>query len=637
MKVSYRWLQTYFDDPLPPVGELDELLSLRAFEIEGVLEQGDDWLIDVDVLPNRSSDCLSHRGIARELSVLLDRPLKHDPLRDPLPAWHTPPHTIVRVDDSIRCPRYLGAIMRGVSVGPSPEWLQRALAAVGQRSINNVVDATNYVMLDLGQPLHAFDLAALSISPDGDRGIAVRAAHEHEPIVLLTEETCRLEPHMLVIADAVSDEPLAIAGVKGGKHAEVTAATTDIFLEAASFDYVTVRRTSRELKLTTEASVRFQNEPAVELPAFALRDVMTLITKIAGGVGDGAIDRYEPRGERAPISLTGASVNSLLGTALTHDDIERILVRFEWEFSRHSDTFVVTPPWERTDLALPEDIIEEVGRVHGYDAIAPLLPPAPAEQPAITMRYYATELVRSALVAAGFSEVSTYVLQSRGEVELENPLAADKAFLRASLTDGLSDALERNAHLAPLLGADCLALFEIGTVFRTGGEHLALGCATRATRGRAKDASALLSEATTRVAAALGVEPAWESADGMATCNLDLIVPLLPVPAVPPVAPPWHSTAEFRPWSVYPFATRDLALWAPEGTLAEEPLAVIIETAPDILVRHDQFDTFTKGGRTSYAWHLVFQVPDRTLTDLEVGGIMDAVTAALTARGFEVR
>lgn len=638
MKVSYTWLQTYFSEPLPSVLELDTLLSLHAFEIEGIEQVGEEWVIDVDVLPNRSSDCLSHRGIARELATLLARPLKSDPLREPLPSIAQSRVLTVEVENAELCPRYMATVMRGVTIGPSPLWLSDALLRLGQRSVNNVVDATNYVMFNLGQPLHAFDLGKLTPRPDGVRGIAVRAAREGERITLLGGAELTLSPRNLVIADEVLGDPLALAGVKGGTLAEIGPETVDIVLESANFQYVSVRKTSREFRLTTDASVRFQNEPVPELAAFAMRDVARLIEEIAGGVIEGGVDVFVGSREGMPIEVTLTEMNDLLGTEITVDEVERILVRFEWEFSRHEEHFTVTPPWERTDLSIKEDIIEEVGRVYGYGEIPSRLPKSPEKPPRVHARYYAMEKVRHALVSAGYSEVYTYVLADRGEVELENPLAADKSFLRSTLRPGLLRALEHNVHHAPYLGLDTVRLFEIGTVFTARGEYMSVSLGARAVRGKQTTVDRTIVKDIECLADLLGVKVTVKPEDGVAEFDLDALLPLLDEPegAYPTVT--LDRGVHFAPWSPYPYAPRDIAVWVPADTPAEEVLAVIVVHAPDLLVRHYQFDSFEKDGRTSYAWHLVFQAEDRTLTDSEVFAIMADITDALNAReDWEVR
>jgi phenylalanyl-tRNA synthetase beta chain len=634
MKVSRDWLQTYFDTELPSADDIAAVLTAHAFEVEGVEHmEGGDATIDIDVLANRSSDCLSHRGIARELSTLLALPLRYDPLREPLPAWPVGHRLTVEVTDTELCPRYIAAVVRGVTVKPSPAWLQARLASIGQRSINNIVDATNFVMFSIGQPLHAFDLGKIHTDTEGFRTIEVRPAHQNETITTLTGDVYTLQPSNLIIADRVAGVPLAIAGIKGGVHAEIDQETTDIVLEAAHFNYTSVRKTSRGLRLATDASVRFQNEPAHELPAFALRDVLALILDIAGGELMGVKDMYTGPRERIPTDVTLSDINLRLGTTLSYDDVERILIRFEWEFSRSRDEFTITAPWERTDLTCREAYIEEIGRVYGYQNIVGILPPAPTNPPRVHRTQYYTDMLRHALLTLGYSEVLTYTLRNRGEVALQNPLASDKALLRMSLADGMRDALDQNASTALLLGLSDIKLFEIGTIFTTAGERLSLALGARAVHTKASVLQAQLKEDSAHLQALLGHERTNEASpvvqEGIIELPLEHYLTLLPTPHTYESPLPWNTEARFTMWSRYPYIARDIAVWVPADIQPEVVIAHIEEQGTDLLIRTDMFDTFEKNGRTSYAWHLVFQSNTKTLTDDEVGTIMERITLTL--------
>ncbi len=641
MKVSRQWLQTYFETELPSADTLAHLLTSHAFEVEGVEYLGTDAIIDIDVLANRSSDCLSHRGIARELSTLLAIPLTRDPLREPLPGWPAGYRLTVEVTDTALCPRYMAAVVRGVTVGPSPLWLKERLESIGQRSINNIVDATNFVMFAIGQPLHAFDLTKIHTDPEGFRTITVRPARPHEAFTTLTGTEYTLQPHHLVIVDHVAQIPLALAGIKGGAHADIDQETTDIVLEAAHFDYTSVRKTSRELRLATDASIRFQNEPARELPAFALREVLALITEIAGGELMGVKDTYLGPRERMPIDVTLTDINLRLGTTLSYDDVERILVRFEWEFSRSRDEFTITPPWERTDLTYRETFIEEIGRVYGYEMIVGTLPPKPETPPVVNRTQYYTDLIRHTLSERGYSEVLTYTLRNRGEVALQNPLASDKSLLRVSLTDGMQEALDQNTAIAPVLGCTDVKIFELGTIFTTQGEHLALALGARSFQTKQSILNTLLQEDIAHIQALLTqgqphTPPRIQ--DGCVEILLDPLITLFPTPHTYDTPLPWNTETRFTMWSRYPYMARDIAIWVPVDIPPETVLARIIEQGTDLLIRSDMFDTFEKAGRVSYAWHLVFQSNQKTLTDEEVGDIMDDITTTLNSTtGWEVR
>ncbi len=638
MKVSRAWLQTYFDDELPDAEQLSDVFTFHSFEVEGVERVGDDWVIDLDILPNRSSDCLSHRGVARELATLLQHPMKREPLRDSVPNFPEAKHLKVVIDDHRQCRRYMGALVRGVTVQDSPTWLKDALERIGQRPINNIVDATNYVMFDIGQPLHVFDRAKLHQDNDGTMTIGVRSARKGEEITVLTGETYEVTEDDLLITDAVANKPLAIAGIKGGSRAEISADTVDIVLEAAHFNFAQVRTSSRRLKLATDASLRFQNDPAPELPAFAMRDVLNLITEVAGGTPIEVYDAYSPKGERTPVDVTLHDINRLLGTSLTIDEVERILVRFEWEFSRDREEFAITPPWERSDLAIREDIIEEIGRVYGLRELRATLPNVPSSPPTVTKSQYYTDLLRAVCTSLGYTEVLTYTLHERGEVELANPLASDKAFLRMNLRDGVAKALIDNVPHAPLLGLDDIKVFEIGTRFTREGEELAFAIGVQSVNTKVSKLLAALQKDIAVIEAELGVKLNLNVVDGIAETALDTALATVARPKAYRDALPWNTKTRFRSWSAYPYVLRDIAVWVPDNVPLEEVLKIVLEQGDGLLVQHKLFDTFQNDKRTSYAWHLVFQSMDHTLTDEEVNVVMEKLTSTLnTKKEWEVR
>lgn len=638
MKVSHAWLQTYFDKPLPEASELAELLTFHAFEIEGVEEAGEDSVIDVDVLSNRSSDCLCHRGIAKELAVLLSRTNEfntNDPFAT-LAESVAEGSVAIRIDAPTLVNRFSVARVQGVKVGPSPAWLKTRLEAIGQRSINNIVDATNYVMFSLGQPLHAFDANKLL----GDtKTLAVRVASVGEKITTLTNDVYELDPTTLLIVDGTDNTPLAIAGVKGGKHAEVDAHTTDIILEAANFNFVSVRKTSRALKLQTDASVRFQNQPVPELTVYALQDVVALITDIAGGTHVGGTDWYPAPRTHNSVSVTRADILKTLGTEFSHERVSDIFTRFGWHYVVSDDVFTVTPPFERTDIVYTEDLIEEIGRVDGYMHL-PSATLAP-DQTTVTFnsKHEASERIRRALVVQGFSEVLTYQLRDKGELMLANALAADKSNFRATLLLGMREALDKNAYYAPLLGIEQVKLFEIGTVWRDGKEQLMLSVGIHLTKKvKGKNATTMITEALEACNEILPNRSPYIPHEGIVEIPLfsssendPVIHAYTPVETAPPV--------QYTPFSAYPFVLRDIACWTDQdGVITKEDIErVITEHGGSLLVRVDLFDEFSKENRTSYAYHLVFQANDRTLTDTEVGTIMEDITSALSTRGCDIR
>lgn len=636
MKASKAWLQTYFSEPLPETDELVRLITFGIFEVEGIEQRGDDDVLDIKVLPDRSSYCLSHRGIAREIGVLLGRSLTRDPFLEPLPSFPETDEFIVSVENPALCPRYSASLIRGVKVGPSPEWLKKSLETLGQRSINNVVDATNYVMLNLGEPLHAFDAGKLT-KKDGVYHIAVRGGKPEEKITTLTGETYTAGQEHLLIVDGVRDIPIGIAGIKGGKDAEITAGTTDIVLEAANFNSVSVRKTSRALKLITDASVRFQNAPSPRLVPYAMRDTIALIKEIAGGELAGTAECAAPLSESTPVAVSLGDINAVLGTRLSAEGAEAIWKRFGFAYVREGDRFTITPPFERSDITIKEDLIEEIGRVYGYEHIAAMLPPKPERRPEMDKRFYYGEKIRHTLTDLGFSEVYTYTLCEQGSIELENPLAADKAFLRAALEGGLRKALALNLYHAPLLGLDTVKLFELGTVFTEEGEHLSLALSVAPVRGKKSQADDLLRAALVKLGEVLGATLDAPVREGLCELDTDALIAALPQPAA---YDPLGATAPpkpFVPFSSFPFVLRDIAVWMPEDVDARTLEETIRDKAGDLLARLDLFDTFSKDGRTSRAFHLVFQSCEKTLTDEEINMLMEKIVDVLNEKGGEVR
>lgn len=604
MKVSLKWLQTYFDQPLPKAEEIADAYTFHAFEIEEA--SGD--MLDIKVLPNRAADCLSHLGLAKELSAILDIPIKEHSSREFASEFPATDKLSVTIEDPKKCARYMGALVKGVKVGPSPDWLREALEAVGQRSINNIVDATNYVMMNIGQPLHAFDAAKLA-QKDGKYAIGVRSAKEGEKITTLTGEEYAVTENITLITDANVDAPIALAGIKGGKHAEVTADTTDLIVESANFDGTTTRCAAQALKLFTDASLRFQNRPSPEFAFVGMRGVLALIKDIAGGEVVGVVDEYPtPAAAPSAVSVTLAKINGVLGSDFSIEEVENVFKRLALPYMVVNETFTVTPPFERTDLTIPEDLVEEVGRIEGYDKLLPTeLPPISGTPD--QARYRGIEKMKDQLVEQGFTEVSTQSFAPRGDVTLANPLDKNMPALRTSLEENLQAALERAKYVAPLVlpPRAKTKLFEIGTVFPKAGEFVELRMSER-------------------------VREWGESAgtfDNLSVAKME--------DYGKDYTPVRYELGAFKPFSIYPFITRDIALWVPGGTEAGVIESAIRGNAGELLVRLDQFDRFEKEGKESLAFRLVFQSMERTLTDGEVNGIMEHISAALRAAGCEVR
>ncbi len=429
----------------------------------------DDTLLEIDLTPNRA-DCFSHLGVAREVAAITGAPLrapKADVSESGEPAASL---TSVDIEHPARCPRYVARLVRGVTIGPSPAWLASRLEKMGLRPINNVVDVTNYVLFELGQPLHAFDFARL----EGGR-IVVRCAREGERLLTLDGVERTLSADDLAICDASS--PIALAGVMGGQATEVTGRTKDILLESAFFEPSGIRRTSRRHGLRTEASHRFERGADPEMVARAADRAAALIAQVAGGaVAPGAIDVYPAPAPRPGIRLDPSRSNAILGIDLSAETMVDLLRRVGIEATLAAGAITATPPSWRPDLALDVDLVEEIARLHGYDRIPVTLPAARIQAPEVPPERRMEAIAREALTALGYHEAITYRFISPGWgdrlrlapedprrriVRLRNPPREEQSAMRTSLVPGLLETGLQNFRR----GQVDLRLFEVGKVF----------------------------------------------------------------------------------------------------------------------------------------------------------------------------
>ncbi|MEP6718605.1 MAG: phenylalanine--tRNA ligase subunit beta, partial [bacterium] len=453
--------------------ELRERLTMVGLAIDAVAESNGDSLLDVEVPSNRP-DCLSHVGIAREVAVIEKSKVQSPKSKVAKTDGKANDFATVEIGDADLCPRYAARVVRGVKIGPSPDWLAKRLNEIGQRPINNVADITNYVLHELGQPLHAFDLKKLS-----GQKIIVRRATEREKLQTLDGVMRSLSSDMLVIADA--ERPVALAGIMGGLDSEISAATVDVLIESAYFNPDSVRRTARKLGMDTEASKRFERGADCENVVKAQARCIDLICDIAGGVAtEDVIDVYpSPQAPRS-IRFRPERVESLTSLRVNVTEMDRILLAlgFESAFPANgqSKTFVV-PSW-RVDVSLEEDLVEEVARHVGYEHIGSELPPS-----AMAGEYQPAELkrrsLRRVLAGLGFDEAinlsfidaandnvfafapSNETAKKSSFVTLRNPILEDAVRMRPSLLPGLLQSLRHNLNQ----GTRDVRLFEIGRIF----------------------------------------------------------------------------------------------------------------------------------------------------------------------------
>jgi phenylalanyl-tRNA synthetase beta chain len=653
---------------------------------------GDARLV-IDVLPNRP-DLLSHLGVAREIAALTGREARLPEIGVDAVAVPEAKRfrragnaggVVLHLEDATLASRYMGVVIRGVKVGPSPDWLVQRLAAVGSRSINNVVDATNYVLHELGQPTHAFDLGKLDLETQlPQKTVVVRTAKPGETLVTLDGVTRTLTPEMTVIADSI--RPIAIAGVMGGQETEVSDETTDLLVEVATFDPVRIRRTRRAVGLSTDASHRFERGVDAALAPRALERVAKLIISLAGGAAvSSPVDLYAGDPARVPIVLRTARLARLLGVDLPAERAAELLrtVGCQADVDDAGAAVHVHPPTWRRDLAAEVDLVEEVARLHGYDRlpdeIRPYRPGTSADAPL----WGVAARLRDALSGAGLLEArpTPFVSGGEGHVRVLNPLAENEAHLRRTLLESLARRAEHNlSHMQRNV-----RLYEIGAVFAPGEDalpdesvHVALLVMgdrdpTHFTEAKpapfdAWDAKGL-AELVARVAApgeTVALEPAddgdllWRITIGGAVRGEVRRVPLdAPVWASPafgvelelapmsnsdvapagehahgaPSAPVPRAGAKYRALPTTPASEFDLALLVPNGVRAAEVERVIRNAAGDLLERLVAFDLYegagVEPGHRSVAWRLTLRHPERTLRDKEIDGRRARILSAL--------
>lgn len=409
MNISLNWLRDYIETDLP-AEQIADLLSDLGFPCEGIEKLFDDTVLDVEVTSNRG-DCLSHIGVARELAAATGKVLRLPQIELDEMDRDASEFAQVEIRDPELCGRYTARIIEGVKVGPSPEWMIERLEAVGLRSVNNVVDATNYAMMETGQPPHAFDYATIT-----EGKIVVRRAVAGEQIVSIDGSKCELTDDMLVIADA--KHPVAIAGVMGGLETEVSESTTTILLEDAYFDPVCVRTTSRRLSLPSDAAYRFERIVDIERIEWASQRTAQLIVQVAGGrVAKGVVDTYPKKPPRDPVNLRLSRLNKLLGIEVPPAEVLKILSSLSFEPQLSDDVVTCVSPTWRSDISREVDLIEEVARVYGYNKV-PTRRKIQIEAVPADFRHKLSESARRFLTACGFYETVTVTFIEQSVADL---------------------------------------------------------------------------------------------------------------------------------------------------------------------------------------------------------------------------
>lgn len=634
----------------------------------------DDAIIEIEVTPNRG-DWASMVGVARELAAYLQTEITLPEATVEETENGADEVSSVTIDAPGLCHRYLGRILTGIKVGPSPQWMAQRLLAAGMRPVNNIVDITNYVMLETGHPLHAFDLDKLT-----EKRVIVRRAKAGEKITAIDHVERTLDESMLVIAD--TEKPVAVAGVMGGMESEVSEATTSIFLESAVFAPASIRRTSRTLGLISESSQRFQRGTDPENALLALNRAARLMHAYADGtVRKGIIDEFPTPPTSIPVALRPSRTNKILGTIIEPERQFEFLRRLGFTENNGGDSRSFTAPAWRHDVSCEEDLIEEIARLHGFDNIEPTLPRVRPSGVEISPRENQIQRLRHALARMGLTEVMTMTFCSSQDLEraemaealqkavsLENPISELYALMRTSMIPGMLNAISRNIRK----GSPNLRMFEIGPVYSTSSDalpeqstRLAIALTGDATdshwsrearpidfhdlRGYLESLSeelrfsvsiqnathdlcsqtvsatiltpngplGLAGKLSEKVAARFDIE------QDVYLLELDL-EKMLDVPA---------RRVRFSAVPAFPPSSRDLAVVVSKDAPAGDLQVLAMATGGKFLKKADIFDIYTgsqvTAGKKSVALRLVFQSPDRTLTDKDTQKAFDAILRAL--------
>ncbi len=678
MKVQVDWLKEYTEIDVP-TDELGHVLTMAGLEIEShetvELPDGEkSEVLELNVTPNRGY-CLSHIGVAREVSALLNKSLKlPDPLKTLESEWGT-----VAVEDRVSvenlepelCPRYCALVIENVKVGPSPKWLKDRLTAIGLRPINNIVDITNFVMMEYGQPLHAFDRDLLA----GNK-IIIRRAKKGEPFASLDGTELKLEPDALVIADG--EKPVALAGIMGGINSQVSETTSHIVLESACFNPATVRQGSKKYGLRSDSSYRFERSVDLNGVVSAQARAALMMKELAGGgICLGRVDIYPETGKSINIPLRVGRVNQLLGASFNSEQVRDLLSRLGMEVLSQSENMEVKIPSFRPDLLREVDLIEEIARIDGFDKVDTVYPVAGVRPVRISPRQNIAKKVREVFCCAGFAETVHYSFIERAYAEefktafaseqviaLKNPLSSDYDTMRTSLLPGLL----KTAGLNLSKGQKPLKLFEVGSVY-------------------CSDSTGLRTEKAVLLAIVLGpYEPTpWKPRGGeydfydlkgtleTLITHLHLKLEIFPdsKPFLLPgksvrvqiddrelgymgqMAPEQNLVAElnvyaleldlgalekssslrFQPIPKFPETYRDISILVDRSVTSQKAAVLILKTGCPLIQKVDLYDHFEgkkiQADKKSLTFALSFQSAERTLSDNEVNPLFEKIVQTL--------
>lgn len=595
-----------------------------------------DTVFDLDITPNRG-DCLSHIGVAREIAAFENLSVKKEPISlTKTTSTHCSEKISINIENKELCPQYLARVITGVKIGPSPKWLQDRLIACGAKPINNVVDVTNYILLDLGHPMHAFDWNKISGAK-----ITVRNAKKNEDIVTLDGEIRNLTPEILVIAD--EEKAIAVAGIMGGKNSEVDAMTETVVLEAAQFDQRSIRKSAKNLKLSTEASYRFERGIDSGSIEYAINKAAELITKISGGKIMQGIVQSGNKAEKISIEIPYNKIASLLGIEISEERINQILKLLGFVIVGNQAT---VPSW-RHDVKIWQDLAEEIGRVIGYDKIKPIS--IENTKKAKKTEYYLIETVKDKLVDAGFSETINYPflsesdilaakLNSKNLLEVANPMQPENKYLRNSLIPGLLKNIAKNPTF------DQILLFEIGHIYKKSNEQINLAIAIS---GKLAES---ISESVEEILRQLNLID-FSVRNNYNRDNLLVYKIKKPSAILFEInltqafsnkkvdqslsLKTSKETKTYRGVSKYPAITRDLAFITDKKIKASE-ISKEIYLVSEMINRVELFDEFSSdkfgAGKKNLAFHIYLQSMSRTLKDSEANEIIENIIKTINKK-----
>lgn len=662
MKICWSWLKDYVDLDVS-VETLIERFTTAGLNHESTIEAAGEVVVEFEVTSNRP-DCLSHIGMAREAAVLFGRKLRFPPTE--CAESDVPVERLVRVDvdeGAAWCPQYRARVIEGATIGPSPEWLVRRLASIGVGAVNNVVDATNYVMMECGQPLHAFDLDAVR-----ERRIVVRSARAGEKFLAINNRTYELREGMGVIADAFA--PAAVAGIMGGKESEVGRSTRNILLEAAEFSPVSVRRTSRELDLSSDSSYRFERKVDPRGVAWASDRACRLICELAGGrLARGAVHRRSEPLAAPRIRLRYERVGRILGVDVPPPESRRILESLGLAIlEEDANGLTAAPPSFRRDLTREIDLVEEIGRIHGYSEV-PQDRVLPLRAPTAGKDRRAWSKIRDVLLGSGFYEAVTFSFTNADAVSLVRPwTSVEPVVLQHSsrrqenrLRQSLLPSLLESVRLNESRGSEGVRLYETATLFwpEEGAglprEPRALGLVASAdvrvlrgvveavlsrlkisadfqpadVVGFAAGQAAEYRLAGERVAVLGVVDPAVRS-------RLDLRADVAAAEILlGPLVEHARLDATVQPIPRWPSVVRDLAVVVDEKVRWAKIEECVRSSSGPFMAELEFVDLFrgkqVEAGKKSIAFRMTFRASDRTLTKDEVDRCVQSVVEALSS------